>query len=318
MLISSSAVYAAAPAGISVYLRPDVTIKVGDQTKSFYDAKNELVYPIIYQGTTYLPVRAIAALMGENIEWDSKGKTIYIGRTLSDPTASEQSPGSNVRDGEAPDLLKPPVQIVDAYAMPNIIVMYDFEVQSFLDATGREVYPINYKGSKYLPIRAMSLLMGESIEWDAGQKLITISASEGSSTASKENKHAEELKKLFSDAVTIFDEATAKIVKIQDALTAEEFSVLVTSAGRDVNRINRVVENIENVKTAELSDAEHDAYNCLLEYAESASYYIQIAENIIYMASEGQDYSVFGETFLDFALDSQTKYNAAKDALRNL
>src|SRR5674476_770027 len=55
---------------VQVYLKPDVNIIVDGQEKIFCDVNNVVVYPIIYNGSTYLPVRAISGLMGENIEWD--------------------------------------------------------------------------------------------------------------------------------------------------------------------------------------------------------------------------------------------------------
>lgn len=319
ILFSGNISYAASPSSVSVYLRPDVTIMVGEQIKSFYDENGKPVFPLNYQGSTYLPVRAVSALMNENIEWAGKNKTIYIGRTLSEP-GSQVSVASDgaVRDGSISSALKPAVQLADAFVRPDIIVMYDFEVQNFFDENGKLVYPVNYQGSNYLPIRAVSKLMGDSIEWDAGQKLITISARSDSSTANEENKYADELKDLFSDTVTIFDEATAKIMKIQEDLTSDELLSLTASVNSDVKKINRMIEVIKDTDKSEFTGAELDAYENLIAYANSAGYYILIVENIIYMAADGQDYSMFAETFLNFALDAQTKYEAARDTLRNL
>jgi hypothetical protein len=43
---------------------------------------------IIYNGCTYLPVRASSALMKEPIEWDKASKTVFIGKTISNPNKS--------------------------------------------------------------------------------------------------------------------------------------------------------------------------------------------------------------------------------------
>ncbi|MCX7745846.1 MAG: NPCBM/NEW2 domain-containing protein [Clostridia bacterium] len=45
------------------------------------DANGNKVDPFIYNGTTYLPVRAVSQALGKNIEWDDKTKSIYIGET---------------------------------------------------------------------------------------------------------------------------------------------------------------------------------------------------------------------------------------------
>ncbi len=37
--------------------------------------------PFIYNGSTYLPVRAVAEALGESVEWDGNTKSIYIGKS---------------------------------------------------------------------------------------------------------------------------------------------------------------------------------------------------------------------------------------------
>lgn len=43
------------------------------------DATGKKVEPLLYNGTTYLPVRAISNLFGEDINWDGKTQSVYIG-----------------------------------------------------------------------------------------------------------------------------------------------------------------------------------------------------------------------------------------------
>ena len=40
---------------------------------------NQQQEPFIYNGTTYLPVRAIGDAFGKNVSWDGGSKTVYIG-----------------------------------------------------------------------------------------------------------------------------------------------------------------------------------------------------------------------------------------------
>ena len=317
VLFSASAAHGAAPRSISVYMKPDITIRVGDQVKSFYDEGGKNVFPLIYQGTTYLPVRAVSSLMGENIEWDDKSRTVYIGRTLSSPGKTGAA-GDYARDGDLPAILKPPVQTVDALLMTDIIIMYDFEVQNFYDVNGRTVYPINYLGSNYLPIRAVSKLMGETIDWDAGQKLIAISDKKaGIAQNAEKNENMKKLSGILSDVVTVSDEATALVVKLQNTLTADELAEMVAAADKCSVKVDRLVMDVRTIDTGKYTEEELDAHGKLFAYAESASFYVMIIENIVYMAERGEDYSVIAETFLNFALDSQAKYDAAKAALKD-
>jgi len=36
--------------------------------------------PFIYEGTTYLPVRAVAEALGQDVQWDGQTQTVYIGK----------------------------------------------------------------------------------------------------------------------------------------------------------------------------------------------------------------------------------------------
>lgn len=43
------------------------------------DANGSTVEPFIYNGTTYLPVRAVGNAIGKQVNWDGGSKTVYIG-----------------------------------------------------------------------------------------------------------------------------------------------------------------------------------------------------------------------------------------------
>lgn len=61
------------------------------------DANGKRVEPLLYNGTTYLPVRAVSGLFHEDINWDGKTQSVYIGDMpgkttyLADLTAYESS-----------------------------------------------------------------------------------------------------------------------------------------------------------------------------------------------------------------------------------
>ena len=44
------------------------------------DANGNPVEPFIYNGTTYLPVRAIGEAIGRNVEWDAPNFSVYLGK----------------------------------------------------------------------------------------------------------------------------------------------------------------------------------------------------------------------------------------------
>ena len=56
------------------------------------DANGSTVEPFIYNGTTYLPVRAVGNALGQDVSWNGNTKTVYIGMNESDVSAKKLKP----------------------------------------------------------------------------------------------------------------------------------------------------------------------------------------------------------------------------------
>lgn len=80
MLISSTiaAVAATKYVTIKAQLREDVKIEYNGRIASLYDANGNVVYPIMYNGTTYIPVRATSSLLGLSVDWDGKNSKVIL------------------------------------------------------------------------------------------------------------------------------------------------------------------------------------------------------------------------------------------------
>lgn len=70
---------------ITADLRPDITVKVDGDKQTLVDKNGNIVYPVTYNGTTYLPIRALGNVMGMEVGWDSKTQTV----SLTTPTATK-------------------------------------------------------------------------------------------------------------------------------------------------------------------------------------------------------------------------------------
>ena len=165
LLLSLTALAAAPqPSQITVELRPSVSIVVDGTERTFYDVTGHEVHTIFYQGTHYLPVRAIGELMGKNVNWDGSTKTV----TLSSPRTSPLTagtPDTAARDGN-----------ITVQLRPDISIVIDGVTQSFKDAAGNPVYPILSGGTNYLPVRAIGEMMGKTVAWNGQTRTITLSA----------------------------------------------------------------------------------------------------------------------------------------------
>ena len=148
---------------VTANMRPDITIVIDGSKRSFFNVNGQQVHPILYQGTTYLPVRAIGELMGKNVDWNGDTKTA----TLSGPRTAPTTTG--VPDPQAK------VQPVDLSVRDDFTIVVDGVVRKFADVNGNTVYPVLYQGSTYLPVRAIGELMGKKVQWDGTTQTATLS-----------------------------------------------------------------------------------------------------------------------------------------------
>lgn len=156
---------AQAVSSVTAQLRPDMTIIIDGTQRDFYNAGGQEVHPILYNGTTYLPVRAIGELMGKNVDWNQTTKTVTLSGTRT-ASATAGTPDTSAK-----------VQDVSAEIRDDFTVIVDGTARSFADAGGNRVYPLLYTGSTYLPIRAIGELMGKTVSWDGTTKTVTLSGS---------------------------------------------------------------------------------------------------------------------------------------------
>lgn len=143
------------PETVEVVLQSSRAIRYNNTFRIFKNAKGNNVYPISYNGSTYLPIRAISALFQEGITWDGEKNTIYLGKGDVDTSSCEES---DVR-------FYVPVDKVEAKIMTDRKIVYKNKTQTFKDANGKVVYPLSYQGTTYLPVRAISNLFGAKIDY---------------------------------------------------------------------------------------------------------------------------------------------------------
>lgn len=329
ILLSTSSVYANVPATgatkemkVMLYLKPDVTVELNGIRQIFKNVNGQTVYPLIYNGSAYLPIRAVSALMNEPIEWDSGSKTVFIGKTLSYPNKSSAPIPTRAAvsaEGDAAEHSGLTPSLVTGHMKPDVLVMYDFVIQSFRDVNGKTVYPINYNGSIYLPIRAISNLMNKPVTWEGAVKKICIGDGEEDQEDQEEQETEEAisaacllLKDIFEREESLYYEATAKITTLKNESTTEEKQIIAASASENYLSAQALTIEVKGVDQTAFTDEEKAASFKLMAFAESNEYYILVLENIAYLAAQDMDYSMLADTFLYFAMDAQTKMKEAR------
>ncbi|MBE1442150.1 stalk domain-containing protein [Paenibacillus sp. OAS669] len=154
LLISSqSAVYAQQSQQIDVGFN-QITVKVNGET---VNSNN-----ILYQGTTYIPIRDVAAMLGIAANYYDKTKTAYIGQI----GAGEFSPGNS--DIASWDVMKPATPSHDPI-MPkkNDKIAVDLNTVK-VKVHGKEIAQNNilYNGTTYVAMRAVAESLDMPVAFD--------------------------------------------------------------------------------------------------------------------------------------------------------
>lgn len=63
---------------IEAEIRGDFTVVIDGKQQTFRDVNGNIVDPILYDGTTYLPIRAIGEIMGKTVYWYQDEKKIEL------------------------------------------------------------------------------------------------------------------------------------------------------------------------------------------------------------------------------------------------
>lgn len=79
LLLSVGAFAASNSQEIRALLSYSFKVEYNGKAQTFKDANNKTVYPIVYEGTTYLPARAVANLFKVPVDWDDKTQTVILG-----------------------------------------------------------------------------------------------------------------------------------------------------------------------------------------------------------------------------------------------
>lgn len=78
-LLTGGISYAANRAETIEVLYDNIKIFIDGEELDPRDGNGQKVEPFIYNGTTYLPVRAVGQAVGKSVEWDGVEKVVYLG-----------------------------------------------------------------------------------------------------------------------------------------------------------------------------------------------------------------------------------------------
>lgn len=155
---------------VAASINYDITVTFNGEPKALSNVNGKQVYPVLYGGTTYVPIRAIGYLLGLKVDWDQATRTVLLdkpsyGEAADIKTAKPDSPKKT-----GTEAIKPTID-------PGITVKYNGEAQTMKTATGAVVYPMIDGGTTYLPIRAVSNMLGLEVDWEQATQTVKLTNS---------------------------------------------------------------------------------------------------------------------------------------------
>lgn len=130
------------------------------------DVNGNIVDPFIIDGTTYLPVRALANALGQGVEWNQETSTVIIGGEAEIPSSGPSLAPTGEDKGYTS---------IDVTAVYNDIkIVVDGNEVTPKDVNGNLVEPFIIDGTTYLPVRALANALGEDVSWQQSTSTVYI------------------------------------------------------------------------------------------------------------------------------------------------
>ncbi len=130
------------------------------------DSDGVVVEPFIIDGTTYLPLRAVASNLGCSVGWDDRSSTITLSHQPTwNPTTGTTSGRSTSK------------KVTQFFR--GIRILLDGNLIIPKDSDGVVVDPFIIDGTTYMPVRALADALGASVDWDSATSSVIITFSGG-------------------------------------------------------------------------------------------------------------------------------------------
>ena len=70
-------------AAVNLTMEPNYTIVIDGVDRTFYDVNGKVCDPAVYNGSIYLPIRAIGEIMGKSVSWNEAAQTVSLNSNAS-------------------------------------------------------------------------------------------------------------------------------------------------------------------------------------------------------------------------------------------
>ena len=117
----------------------DIKVTLNGKEITPKDANGKVVEPFIIDGTTYLPVRAVADALGLDVNWDGETNTVKLGKDSADSSDIPSGVGSVIYDKDGVKITYLGVERSDEL-FTELSLMVENNSGEILNARCMEVY----------------------------------------------------------------------------------------------------------------------------------------------------------------------------------
>lgn len=151
---------------ITVHFNGAITMILDGEEFIPLETDGSYLIPVIYNGRTYLPVRALCDALKLFVDWDASTKTVSIGGGEWVPPQKVTPKGSKDRS----------LRTGKAYKDTDLKMVLYGNPFNPREADGTLVYPILVNNRTYLPLRALCDAVGVDVQWDGNTSTITMTS----------------------------------------------------------------------------------------------------------------------------------------------
>ena len=208
-------------------LRPDFTIVIDGKEKNFKRADGSAAFALVYEDSTYLPLRAIGEALGKNVNWDEDTKTITLEGERETKSSSNKAVEGKVKN-------------ISVQVRKDFTIVIDGKEETFKTSAGKRIYPLLYDGSTYLPLRAIGQIMDKTVEWDNDTKTVTLT-SDGFTVTDADTFGGKKDRDTVTDADTFKDKVKDKDKnKVKDIGLEKAKEIALKHAGLKKSEVTKL------------------------------------------------------------------------------
>lgn len=127
-LSTTALVYSNSGKIITAEIKADYVTNVDGVKQTFLDANGNEVFPILYEGSTYIPLRAVGNLMDKEVGWDATNKVIDLNtKVVVSPGITSSSDNEYIGEEAAKAIALSDAGITDVSAVNFITVKFEID-----------------------------------------------------------------------------------------------------------------------------------------------------------------------------------------------